>query len=150
MSKAIRSEEGKKRHAAKVKARHRQQRLDPAYRAKEAEAARLRYEKNKDKYRDIALKSISKRRSEINAKRREKRKLDSANVKLDDKKHRGRNLKSYIAKLKRGEIGLDEFSRRVGKHLAWYDERIRREGRKQCNDSLRGGKADNAVRKIKA
>lgn len=145
-----RSPEGKKKHAAKCLARKIRLRKDTLYRAKEAERARIRYHLNKDKYKDIALKSISKRRSEINAKRREKRRLDPTNAKLNDKKYRANSVKGYITKLRRGEIGLDEFNRRIGKHFDWYDERIRQARRIVGDDGLRSGEADNPTREIEA
>ena len=150
MSPAKRSVAGKLRAALRSMARTKKKRENPEFKAMEAEKARARYERNKDKYRDISLRSQQKRREEINAKRREQRRLKPTNAKLNDKKWRSSRLKNESARLKRGEISLDEFSRRVGKHLAWYDERIRREGRLKRDDGLRSGKADHAVRKIKA
>lgn len=138
-----RTPEGLARHKAASIERKRRNRLDPEFKAKEAEQWRLRYYKDREKHLARQIEWRTKHAKEINERRKLWRRANRQEYLADCKRRHQNTIKAWTARYRRGEVTLDQLSGRIGESLARLDERIARAKRSvERNGSLRGGKTN--------
>lgn len=142
MAKPIRSPEGLANQKAKAQERHRRNRLDPAYRAKEALKAKERYHRNKEKYREISLKWRDRNREVVCEKRRRWRRDNPDSAREGDKRCRESSIKYAIARIRDGSMGLSELNQRINRALIRVNDRTKSHRSRGSDDCDRGSKAD--------
>lgn len=127
---------GYKRYIAAATRRLKENRKDPAYRAIEAEKARLRYHANKEKYRLRVIEYQDKNRKIINEKRRLRRRRDTALAKSKERKWYANSIKATIAKVRRGDVTIEQLSERLRESLTRADGKLEREKRRRRESSV--------------
>lgn len=132
---AKRSPDGLKRHLERTSLYKKEQRKDPEFLAKEALKARERYHRNKEKYRKISKKWHDANR-EVNLEKRRIWRRDNPDIAREaDKRGRQQRISYFIARLRDGSMGLDEFNQRINAALIRLDERLKPKGSRGSNDS---------------
>lgn len=117
--------EGWVRQLKAASLRHTEARKSPEFLKKEAFVQRRRYWSDPEKYISIVRRSQERNKDGRRRVRRLRRKANPALAREYDNKYRSRTIKAFGTKLRRGEISLDEYSRRLRKALTRIDAEVR-------------------------
>lgn len=137
------SPEALKRKRAQTKKYQRLKYIDPEYRAEINRKNRENYHKNRERHLKTAREYQTKNKELLSERRKQSRRENPELARIKDRKHYANTFRATIAKFRRGDITVDEFSRRLGRSLTWADERTKPGGRGRSNDGLRVCETDS-------